>query len=694
MGHLERQAVVYLRQSTLRQVHEHHESTARQYALQQRALELGWPAERIEIIDEDLGQSGSSSIGRTGFQRLAEQVAYGRVGAIFALEISRLARSSADWHRLLELCGLADVLIIDEQAVYTPRDYNDRLLLGLKGTMSEAEQYWMHLRLQGGKLSKARRGELFFRPPVGYEWDETTGRFRLEPDEQVQRAVRLVFERFRLEGSASAVQGYFAANGLRLPVHDPRTGELHWAPPRYSAIRLMLRNPTYAGAYVFGRHERRMGLVEGQLRRQHSTTLPQEAWKICLYDHHPAYITWEEYMANQRKLSANRANHHLPEQRGAAREGEALLQGLLLCGRCGNRMKTKYMGSKRYALYVCRRRGDDIKDKCWSVPAAAIDEAVARLFLETVQPPETELSLAVTREAEKQAGELERQWQLRLERARYEARLAERRYKAVDPDMRVVARTLEREWNEKLSELGHLESEYQEVLREQKVVLTDEDRARLLALARDLPRVWYAKSTTQAERKNLLRILVREVVLSPIEVPEPMTRVQVLWETGMVSDWNIPRLPYNARTTSPEAINLIGKLQGKKSDEEIAAELNRRGLLTGHKRPWDARAVRWVRNRYEMSCRSDRCLPERRAGGLYSIRGVAKRLGVSKDVVLMWVKQGQLRVAEGGSRGHPLWFKLDQATSKRLKAAIHSGSEAVELRHPEEPHVMEEGHYE
>jgi len=256
--HLERRAAIYLRQSTLKQVHEHRESTARQYALRQRATELGWPAERIDVIDEDLGQSGSSASWRSGFQRLAEDVAHGRVGAIFALEVSRFARSSADWHRLLDLCGLADVLIADEQAVYTPRDYNDWLLLGLKGTMSEAEQYWMRLRLQGGKLSKARRGELFLMPPTGFQWDEAASRFRLDPDEQVQRTVRLVFERFRLDGSGCAVMRYFARNGLKLPVRDHVTQELRWVPPRHSLILAILHNPTYAGAYVFGRREERM----------------------------------------------------------------------------------------------------------------------------------------------------------------------------------------------------------------------------------------------------------------------------------------------------------------------------------------------------------------------------------------------------------------------------------------------------
>ncbi|WPB72629.1 recombinase family protein [Archangium violaceum] len=692
--HLERRAVVYLRQSTLRQVHEHRESTARQYALRQRALELGWPPERIEIIDEDMGQSGTSADRRAGFQRMAEDVAHGRVGAIFSLEVSRLARSSADWHRLLDLCGLADVLLADEQAVYTPRDYNDRLLLGLKGTMSEAELYWMRLRLQGGRLSKARRGALHLTPPVGYEWEEATSRFRFDPDEGVQRAVRLVFERFRLEGSAYAVLRYFMKNGLKLPMREPGTHQLRQVPPRYTLLLSMLHNPTYAGAYVFGRNERHMALVDGQVRRQRSTRLPREAWKVCLKNHHPAYISWEDYTANQKKLATNHPSYQQPDQRGAAREGSALLQGLVLCGRCGHRMQTSYRESAR-PYYECRRLTD--KGMCWTVSATGIDEAVARLFLETVQPPEIELGLAVTREVERQAREVERQWKLRLERARYEAQLAERRYKAVDPDNRVVARTLEREWNEKLGELEALEREHQQVLRREKVELTSQDRARLLELAKDLSYVWHARSTTNAERKNLLRILVREVVLSPMDVPERAIHIQVLWQTGTCSDFTIARRPSYSRATSPEAIKLIGTLAEERSDREVAAELNRRGLLSGVKRAWDKEAVRWVRKRYGIrrqptGRRGRPRQPERRADGLYSLHGVAALLGVTEPVVRSWVEKGWLRCVEGGGPGSSQWFRLDRSTLKRLRATRSRGNEPSGHR-AAQINAEEEGHY-
>jgi DNA invertase Pin-like site-specific DNA recombinase len=670
--HLDRQAAVYLRQSSIKQVQEHRESTDRQYALTERAKELGWGPERVAVIDEDLGQSGTSTQRRNGFQRLAEDVAHGRVGAIFALEVSRLARSSADWHRLLDLCGLADVVIVDEQTVYTPRDFNDRLLLGLKGTMSEAELYWMRLRLQGGKLNKAHRGELYFTPPAGYEWDPATLRFRLDPDEQVQRAVRLVFERFRLDGSAYGVSRYFADHGLQLPARSITTRALSWVPPRQTLILSMLHNPIHAGTYAFGRSEYRVGLVNGQLRKQ-VRRVPQEAWSTCLHDQHPAYITWDEFMANQKKLHDNDARKVTSDQRGAAREGSGLLQGLLLCGRCGHRMNTSYYGRRSRATYICRQ--NVAQGACWSVSAPAIDRAVSRLFLEVIQPPEIELSLAVLREVEHQASDVDRQWKLRLERARYEAQLAERRYKAIDPDYRVVARTLEREWNDKLIAVEQVEREYQDLRQREKVDLTDEDRARIVALAKNLPAVWNAKTTTNAERKNLLRLVVREVTVSPIDVPARLTRVQVLWQTGAVSDFQIARpSQYTALATSAEALALIRDLylNKKKHDLEIVTELNRRGLRTGQDRPWDLVAVRHVRCDEGIFRPSPKArFPlEQRADGLYSVQAVAARAGVKPALIRYWARTGAFEPVAQGSQGRPHWFKLDPPALDRLQDLV------------------------
>jgi DNA invertase Pin-like site-specific DNA recombinase len=664
--HLERRAIVYLRQSTMKQVYEHHESTARQYGLRERAVALGWSPAQIDVIDDDLGQSGTSTSERDGFQRLAEDVAHGRVGAIFSLEVSRLARSSADWHHLLDLCGLADVVIVDEQAVYVPRDYNDRLLLGLKGTMSEAELYWMRLRLYGGQLSKARRGEYAFLPPAGYEWDAATSRFRLSPDEEVERAVRLVFERFRLDGSAYGVARYLVRHGLLLPVRSPAERDLRWTRANTSLILSMLHNPIYAGAYAYGRREHRLGLVDGQKRRR-SRELVQDAWKVCLRDRHPGYISWDEFMANQDKLHQNRTRPEV-HQRGAAREGSALLQGLALCGRCGHRMHVDYCGAPRRAIYLCQKIVGAAT--CCVLPAKAVDDAVARLFLDAVRPPEIELGLAVVREAERQANDVDRQWALRLERAQYEARLAERRYKAIDPDNRVVARTLEREWNDKLEAIEQIERDREALRRRERLELTPADRAHILGLARDLPALWNAPTTTHAERKNLLRMLVREVSLSPVDVPTRSTRVRVLWQTGAVSDFTVPRTNrFTVLSTSDAALSLLRAWVDQK-DAVIAAELNRRGLLTGAGCTWSIGAVRRVRNAYGLysTSRKSHRAPLRRQDGAYSVDGVAALVGVKPATVRLWVRQGVLEPIERGGPGRSSWMRLDDATIARLRA--------------------------
>lgn len=600
--HLDRKAAVYVRQSTLRQVRENRESTTRQYGLKGRAVALGWPAEHVDVIDEDLGHSGTTIQGRSGFQRLAEDVAHGRLGAIFSLEVSRLARSSADWHRLLDLCALADVLIIDEQSIFSPRDGNDRLVLGLQGSMSEAEQVWRRLRLQGGKLNKAQRGELFVRTPIGYEWDKKACRYRVDPDQQVQRFIQLVFERFRLDGSARAVARYLVRQGLKAPRRDRTTRELSWARPQVHHVVGILRNPVYAGAYVFGRTQERTALVDGQVKLRQVKRLSCDEWPVCLKNHHPGYIDWNQYVSNQGKLTANSTRCFKADLRGAPREGQALLQGLALCGKCGNRMYSVYRGSGGRWQYRCQDRGNALSCDHWSVAGRAIDEAVAQLFLQVVQPPEIELGLAVMNEVNRQAEQVERQWTLRREQAQYEARLAEKRYKSVDPDNRAVAQTLETEWNEKLEQIQELQSEYEEVLHREKLALSDDERRTIVALAKDLPRVWQARSTTHADRKNLLRMVIREVALSPLEVPTRSIRIQILWKTEAVTELVIARVDgSSSQETPPEALAVIKRLidDGCKS-EMIARELNRRRLRTGRGTSWTRPRVNAIVSRYKM----------------------------------------------------------------------------------------------
>jgi DNA invertase Pin-like site-specific DNA recombinase len=679
--HLQRLAVVYVRQSTLRQVQEHPESTRRQYGLRERASKLGWSDAAIDVIDEDLGQSGADTTQRHGFRRLSEQVAQGRVGAIFALEVSRLSRSSADWYRLLDLCGITDVVLVDEHAVYDPTDPNDRLILGIKGTMSEAERVWIQLRLRGARVSKARRGELRMPTSIGYLWDGAASRLRLDPDEEVRGALRAIFERFRVERSARGVMRYFVQHGLRVPSRrGGGEGELRWSAPRPSRILDILHNPAYAGAYVYGRTALRVTLVKGTVVRR-VASLPPEEWSVVHRDHHPAYISWEEFVDNLRILKDNDTVPSRPERHGVAQQGEALLQGLVLCGRCGHRMYVAYSGRWRRARYVCISATHQGRSPhmCWSVAAAAIDQALAEAFLDALEPDAVALGLAVMKEVERQTAGLDRQWRQRVERASYEARLAERRYKAVDPDNRTVARTLEHEWDTKLRELERAEREHREQQARDKLVLTDDDRARITQLSRDVPRLWAAPTTTMAQRKMMLRTLVSEVCLAPLGVPEGGTRVRVMWSSGALSDLAVAR-QRPGRRTSAAAVALMRDLVAQMTPAaEIAVALNRAGLLRATGRPWskaDVHAhcrlhgIRWPR-----PMPTSIPQPERRADGAYSARGVARRLRVTRFAVLYWVQQGWLVGEAGGGRGRPWWFRLDAAAIARLRRvrAAHTG---------------------
>jgi hypothetical protein len=534
----------------------------------------------------------------------------------------------------------------------------------------------MRLRLEGGRLNKVRRGEFFFLPPAGYDWDPSTSRFRMSADQEVQKAIRLIFERFRLQGSAYSVFRYLHQHGIKLPSRGPSERVLHWVLPRVCHVLSVLHNPIFAGAYVYGRHQHRFALVDGKMRWRFRK-LPQEDWTVCLQAQHPAYIDWEEFVANQQKLRDNRTDLKTLDRRGAAREGEALLQGLALCGRCGgHRMTVHYQGKN--IQYLCRPLDRGPRSICWMVSGRNVDAAVARLFLEAVKPPEIELGLAVLTQVEQQTKAVDQQWRLRLERVQYELSLAERRYKAVDPDNRVVARTLEHEWNEKLRELEDIQRQREEVTRREKLDLSAEDRTRILHLSRDLSHVWHAKTTTSAERKNLLRMLIRDVTLCPIAVPDDRTRVRILWQTGAVTELDVPRPGVLARTTPTKATALIRRLLNEgKSDAEIAASLNRRNIPTGMQFSWTPEAVARARYRsgtmHRKSPRSSRS-PDQRSDGLFSPNGLAARFGVRPTIITFWARRGILTPTEGGGTGHRYWFRLDEemiAAIERAKAKLY-----------------------
>jgi DNA invertase Pin-like site-specific DNA recombinase len=635
-------------------------------------MSLGWCPEAVQIVDEDQGKSGASAQERTGFTRLAHDVAHGEVGAILAVEASRLARSSQDWQRLLSLCAVAQVVVIDENTVYDPSHHDDKLLLDLKGAMSEQELHWLSLRLAGGRLNKARRGESYVTPPTGYVWGGRS--LELDPDESVQNAVRLIFERFSVEPSARSLLRWAHRSNFLIPTR--RRGSSEITPKLLGNVRLndMLHNPTYAGVYVFGRRPTSKKLVDGEIRKVRTRLDQPTDWPVRIDNAHPAYITWETYMSNQEKLRqnttiANRAS------RGAPREGPALLAGVALCGRCGRRMSARYeTGSSRWH-YFCY--GDTTKGNvyCWSVPGAPIDQAVEKLFLQTMVPTEIELSLAVEREVGSQADTLEKAWLTRIEQAGYETRRAERRYKAVDPDNRVVARTLESEWEQRLRELEAVQQQYAEARRQRRVELNTQDRQRIRELSRDLSAVWKACTTSMADRKAMLRLVIEAVALHPVDVPKRATRIRVQWHSGVVSELEVTRPGRGEQhKQAPEVVQSIRELaRAGNHDDEIAQKLNAQGHRSGTGRVWNEALVYTARRNAGIKrVAPDRPrkfpLPHLYPDGRYSVPGVMARFGVSEAMVHRWIQDGIIRTsrADFGTSRNAHWIDIDEVTAARL----------------------------
>jgi DNA invertase Pin-like site-specific DNA recombinase len=654
---------------------QHAESTRRQYGLVERAVALGWPRKDIEVIDEDQGRSGASSDGRTGFARLVNEIAHGRVGAVFAVEVSRLARSSPDWQRLLSLCAVAETVVVDEQAIYDPRDRDDKLLLDIKGTMSEAELHWLGLRLAGALRSKARRGELRIPIPTGYMWTESG--LRLDADEAVRRAIELVFERYVVETSVFSLVRWANANGFLIPTRRWRSdgsSDLHWAQLGAHRVIEILTNPVYAGVYTYGRRPQRKVLVDGHIRTVRESGRDPTRWAIRIDNAHPGYISWETYVNNQKKLRDNRPHE---STRGAPHCGPALLNGLLVCGRCGLRMDVSYNGKeKNHIYYRCRGEHGYGAKQCWTLVATPLDQAIEDLFLQSMVPAELEVSLAVEREITRQSEALDRHWKLRSEQARYEAQRAERRYKSVDPDNRVVARTLEREWEERLEQLEQVEQQQDEAKRAHMIQLTADDRTRIRSLARDLPKVWRAKTTKLSERKAMLRIAIEAISVTPVDVPKRATHVRVAWKSGAVTELCIER-PEHGRVTPRVAVIRVRELCANRlHDAEVAKQLNAEGIRTGANRPWTAGAVARVRSRENIPCtdlpvRSEP-IPDRDGRGRFSVAGAARYFGVSMHVIRGWISAGRVKAQREsyGTHHDVLWLTINRTTERQLRSYL------------------------
>ncbi len=660
-GHKDRIALIYIRQSSMAQVRGHTESTARQYALADEAVRLGWPRARVEVIDADLGLSGRSAEHRSGFKDLVGRVCLGEVGAIFGIEVSRLARSSADLSRLLELARLTDTLVVDADGVYDLASFNDRLLLGLKGTMSEAELHFLAGRLQGAKRAAAERGELRFPLPVGLVYDDE-GCTVVDPDAEVQAAVADLFSAFRSGGSAYQVVAAF--KGRRFPLRaygGTWAGELRWGRLTHARVLGVLANPSYAGVYVFGRyHSRRIVEPDGAVRTR-IVERPRAEWPVVIYDHHPGYITWDDYLANGARLAANltRSGARPP------REGHALCQGIIACGSCGRPMSTRYHADGQGAYECPARRVDQMATPtCRSISAVTVDDAVAGVLLDALNPAEVALALAAADEVADRRARRSRGAELAVERARYDAERAERAFCACEPENRLVARSLEARWEQRLAALAEAE---RALTATQATTPVLPARAELEALTGDVTALWSAPSTSPRDRKRLLRTLIADVTL----LPEPelsKARIGIRWHTGATDEIVVARRTpiVVRRRTDPAAID-FARSHSNLSNTELADRLNAAGHQTGASRPFDNDAVASLRHYHSIAA------PALLRDGELTVTDIARRLDVSTGAVTYWINQGWLaaRRGPGGQWCVPFDATVETACRTRVANSIH-----------------------
>ena len=648
---LSRDAYLYIRQSTLYQVINNTESTARQYDLQGRALTLGWPAERIHVIDIDQGHSGASAADREGFQHLVAEVSLGRAGIVLGLECSRLARDSADWQQLIKICAHNDTLICDEDGLYDPASFNDRLLLGLKGTLAESELHFLRARMQGGLLAKARRGELK-RRQAGLVYD-AAGTIMLDPDTEVRGALQLLLDTFTATGSARAVVAAFNTAHLTFPGRHqggPRAGELYFKPLTHDIVLDVLHNPAYAGAYVYGRSKTSTGL-DGHV---HSHLKPVTEWTVCIRDHHPGYLTWAQYERNQAVLAANAASRGEDRTAGPAREGCALLQGVVICGRCGLRMTVGYhtlADRTRVPAYHCQRAGiQNARRACQAITGASIDAAISALICDTLTPLALQTAVAVTAELAADARKADTVRAAHVQRAQNAADTAARRYLSVDPANRLVAGNLEADWNTRLRELAEARDDYARA-RDTEVALDEQQQARVLALAEDFPALWNNPATPMRERKRLLRLLITDVTLT--RGSDGAIRCQVRFTGGQHHTLTLPR-PLTAteqHTTSPATVQLIDELLNDHPFDEIAAILNNRGITGGWGRAFTVPNLAALCRARGLSTHADRV----RAAGMLTISEIAADLQVTPQTIGKWHRRGLITGQRTSGRGECLF---------------------------------------
>ena len=666
--HTKKLAYVYLRQSTVEQIRFNQESTERQYALRNRAIQLGWEHDLIKLLDGDLGMSGSQSVNREDFKILIADVSMGKVGAIFAIEASRFSRSCTDWHRLLELCAMTDTLIVDEDGCYDPTDFNDQLLLGLKGTMSQAELHFMRARLLGGQLNKAKKGELKFILPIGF-CHNRKGQIILDEDEQVRSVVALLFKTFKETGSAFKVTRYFNGNNISFPKRmygGIWQGKLIWSKLMYGRTISILNNPSYAGVYVFGRskHEKHIssnGVINYKLKR-----LQIDNWKFIIKDHHEAYISWEEYMENREKLRTNRTNIEKSVMLGPAREGLALLQGLLICGHCGSRIATLYQSSSSgtYPRYTCNRKKDGCStNRCLSVNSTLIDKRMVQRVLEVIEPSQIDIAIKAFEEIEQRTKAIEKQWQMKIKRVEYESQLAQRRYEEVDPSNRLVAATIEKRWNETLLELEDLKKEYAEYQKKDILQDTEKHKNAILTIAQNFPKLWRSETTSHSDRKRILRLVINDITLERLKSSKEVV-LHIRWHGGATEDIVIT-VPGKGevRKHQESTIDIIRNLAASFTDQQIAIKLNEMGIRSQAKENiFTTSCIKNIRHKYKMP-------RPRGTEKEFEIKEIMIKFNVSESIVHYWIKKG-IVMARHISGSKKLWITITSSKEEELYKLI------------------------
>jgi DNA invertase Pin-like site-specific DNA recombinase len=662
--HLGLLAIVYIRQSTPQQILDHRESRERQYALANYAVAMGWPIDRVLIIDDDQGRSGKMAGNRSGFHRILAEVTMEHVGLILGIEMSRLARCNMDWHHLLQMCSLFGTILADEDGLYDPRDPNDRLLLGLKGTMSEYELVTMHNRLEGGKLHKARRCELILSVPCGY-LKLPTGEAVLDPDEEVRSIVRLVFDKFDELGSFGRLYRYLVRNKIRLGMRvqrGARRGQLEWRRPTLCTVSRILHHPIYAGAYSYGRRrvDHKKSAADGTKVKMRE--MPMSEWTVLQTDRLPAYITWDRYLANQERL---RQNRYQPGSVGAPRAGKALLAGIMVCGNCGRRMHATYR-SKSTAYYVCMRKHLELSD-CRGLSSAAIDDLVTKQVFLALEPATLELSLKAIEKVRQERQRLSRHWEQRLERAAYEVQRAERQYQAVEPENRLVARGLEQQWEATLRAQRELREEYDRFLNEQPPQLTEEERGRILAAAADIPTLWHAPETTAMDRKEIIRLLMERIVVE-VHANTERAGVAITWRGSQTTHHEIVRSVsrYESLSEYDRMMDRIVQLRREGlTIKELAAQLTREGYRTPRtQKGYTPTSVRQLLCRRGLT--GGDVGREQLESGEWWLPDLAQKLEISYDRLRDWALHGKVR-ARRVQPGGPWVVWADEQERRRLR---------------------------